>query len=65
VFASLVPALPAPAAPLEAYGRLPSIEMAALSPDGATMDFVEKNNPPNGTASRRRQLGFSPLPDIG
>jgi dipeptidyl aminopeptidase/acylaminoacyl peptidase len=38
VFLLLAP--PAPAAPLEAYGRLPSIEMAAISPDGARLAFV-------------------------
>jgi hypothetical protein len=33
---------PAPAAaPVEPYGRLPSIEQAALSPDGAKIAFVQ------------------------
>jgi dipeptidyl aminopeptidase/acylaminoacyl peptidase len=45
LFLALLPTLsasPSPAAaPLDAYGRLPSIEQAALSPDGSTIAFVE------------------------
>jgi len=36
----LVPPLPAPAAPLETYGRLPHLEDIALSPDGKRVAFV-------------------------
>ncbi len=37
---ALVPALPAAAAPLETYGRLPFIDSIELSPDGKMMAFV-------------------------
>ena len=37
------PATPAWAAPLEAYGKLPSVETIALSPDGKSAAFVVTN----------------------
>jgi dipeptidyl aminopeptidase/acylaminoacyl peptidase len=42
VLLSAAPA-PAPAAPLEAYGKLPSIEQAALSPSGKRLAVITTN----------------------
>jgi dipeptidyl aminopeptidase/acylaminoacyl peptidase len=45
---------PAHAAPLEAYGRLPSIETVRISPDGRTLAFVK-------TAGEQRTVTIQPL----
>ncbi len=48
---------PAPAAPLETYGRLPSLEDLALSPSGKRIAFVR-------TQENRRVIAIADLPNV-
>ncbi len=67
-----LPAAPAPAAPaapaVEAYGRLPSIEQAALSPDGSKIAFVRTTKDSRLLAvvdiSEEKVVGKLPLGDV-
>ena len=53
---SLIASTASAAAPLDTYGRLPSIERAALSPDGSKIAFVQ-------TAGDRRLIAIVALGD--